>query len=170
MIKFTVSKLEGLESLWALNAFHKILLGVKQLPSYQSETYEQFFSRVEKLTPSEKEQVIREAVIFVDLMKEEIEALARFAKDSNGISFSYANMKSLSFVDIFEIIVAVCVAISQIEIKFLTKDEKKNSKSSQSMSGESFQGTQVALSSGRSISLFMMRFLVGIKSIWSKRF
>lgn len=125
-MKFSVSPIEGLESLHALQAFQKLLLGVKQLPEYSSEAYEDFFARVENMSEKEQEQVIRKAVLFIELLPDEQDQLVRWAKDSNGIKFSRANLKSMSPADIFEILVAVCLEFAKIKINFVTELEKKN--------------------------------------------
>lgn len=124
MIK--VSPLKGFKSLKALNAFHALMLGLKMLPSYIGESYEEFYQKVEKLPLEDQEKMIREAALFVELEKEEVEALMSFASDSNGVPYEASNMKNLTPDQLIDIIVAVCVEISKIKINFVTKEEKKN--------------------------------------------
>ena len=121
-----VSELKGYKSLRALNAFHTLLLGLKMLPSYMSESYEDFYARVDLMTPADQEKLIREAAVFVELQKEEVEALIGFCVDANGIPYSAENMKSLKADEIFEMIVAVCLEISKIKISLVSESEKKN--------------------------------------------
>ena len=121
-----VQPLVGIKSLWALNSFHKLMLGVKMLPAYMGLAYEEFYERVEAMPPGDQEKVIREAVLFVDLNKDEVEALACFACDPNGIPYGPENLKSLGPDKLVEIMVAVCVEIAKIKINFVTEAEKKN--------------------------------------------
>lgn len=124
MIK--VSPLKGFKSLKALNAFHALMLGLKMLPSYMGETYEEFYAKIEVMPPEDQEKLVREAALFVELQKDEVEALMSFASDANGVPYSAENMKNLGPDQLINIVVAVCMEISKIKIDFVSKDEKKN--------------------------------------------
>lgn len=123
----TVLPIKGYESLKAMNAYHTLLLGLKMLPSYMGESYDDFYSRVELMEPKEQEKMIREAVLLVPLQRDEVEAMAKFTSDKNGVPFSAVNLKNLGPDEIMEIIVAVSVEISKIKINFVSESEKKNS-------------------------------------------
>lgn len=129
-MKYDVLPLVGFKSLRALNAFHALMLGLKMLPSYMSETYEAFFARIEDMSDDDKIKMIREAALFVELQKEEMEALLTFCTDKNGVPFQAANLKNLAPDEMIEVIVAVCFEISKIKIDFVSKEEKKNLKTS----------------------------------------
>lgn len=116
----------GYKSLRALNTFHTLMLGLKMLPSYGAERYEAFFAKIDQMPPDDQEKLIREAVLFVELQKEEVEALACFCTDANGVPYSSENLKSLSAGQIFEIVVAVCQEVAKIKVNFVSEDEKKN--------------------------------------------
>lgn len=121
-----VLELKGYKSLKALNAFHTLMLGLKMLPAYCSEQYEEFFSRIEQMDSASQEKMIREAALFVELQKDEVESLICFCADPNGVPYTAENLKSLGPDQIYEIIVSVCTEISKIKINFLTEAEKKN--------------------------------------------
>lgn len=121
-----VLPLKGYKSLKALNAFHALLLGLKMLPSYLAESYESFYESFKDKTDDEKEKLIREAALFVQLQQDEVEALVAFTTDRNGIPYSAANVNNLSVDELHEIIVAVCMEIGKIKIDILTESEKKN--------------------------------------------
>jgi len=123
-----VLELKGYKSLRALNAFHALMLGLKMLPSYHHYTYEDFFSVIQAMTENEQMNMIREAANFVELQKEEVEALISFSADANGVPYGPENLANLNPKEILEIIVAVCFKISQIKIDLVTKEEKKNLK------------------------------------------
>lgn len=129
MIK--VLELRGLKSLRALNAFNTLLLGLKMLPSYMGETYEDFLGRIQAMPFDDQMKMIREAAMLVPLEKEEVEAIVCFCADKNGVPYEAANIKTLSPGDLVEIIVAVCGEIAKMKIDFVSENEKKKSMTSQ---------------------------------------
>lgn len=126
-----VLPLQGYKSLKALNAFHALLLGFKMLPAYIAEPYETFYAGFSEKTDEEKEKLLREAAVFVQLAQDEVEALICFVADKNGIPYSAANVKNLGPGELHEIIVAVCMEIGRLKITLLSEAEKKSSQSSQ---------------------------------------
>ncbi len=120
-----VLPLKGYKSLRALNAFHSLLLGLKMLPAYMAEDYESFFASFETKTEAEKESCLRQAVAFVQLGQDEVDALISFGTDANGIAYTEANTKNLPPDQLFEIIIAVCMEIGRIKITLATSAEKK---------------------------------------------
>lgn len=120
-----VLPLIGYKSLRALNAFHALLLGLKMLPAYQLEGYESFYASFGEKTDAEKEKLLREAVVFVRLEEEEVQAVISFATDKNGVPYSPINIKNLNAGDLHEIIVRVCMEIGRIKIDLVTESEKK---------------------------------------------
>jgi len=125
-----VLELKGYKSLKALNAFHALLLGLKMLPMYISISYENFYEVFKEKTRDEKETFLREAAVFVQLEQDEVEALISFCCDANGVPYSATNIKNLTPDQIHEIIVAVCMAIGDININLVSEGEKKNSATS----------------------------------------
>lgn len=117
--------LQGYKSLKALNAFSALLLGLKMLPMYRAISYEVFYEDFNEKSEGEKETFLREAVAFVQLEQDEVEALIGFACDPNGIPYGPANLKNLSPDQIHEIIVAVCMEIGRIKVTLVSESEKK---------------------------------------------
>lgn len=120
-----VLELKGYKSLRALNAFHTLVLGLKMLPCNIVKSYEEFFKEFETKSEVEKETMLREAACFVELSTDELEALASFCVDANGVPFERANIARLTPDVLIEIIVSVSMAISKIKIDLVTEDEKK---------------------------------------------
>lgn len=108
-----------------MNAFSALLLGLKMLPAYGNVPYDQFFESFKAMPEAEKEKMIREASLFVELSQEEIEAIISFATDKNGIPYGPVNLKNLGPQELHEIITAVCMEIGRIEIGILSDAEKK---------------------------------------------
>ncbi len=121
-----VAELKGFKSLRALNVFHTLMLGLKMLPAYMTEQYEEFYEKLSKMEPASQEKLIREAALFVELQKEEVEALVCFCSDPNGVPYSKENLASLGPDQILEVIVSVCMEISKIKIDIISEREKKN--------------------------------------------
>lgn len=127
-----VLPLKGYKSLKALNAFNALLLGLKMLPMYMSQSYETFYEGFKDMDDGEKETFLRQAVAFVELQPDEVEAIVSFACDKNGIPYSAANIKNLAPNELHETIVAVCMEIGRIKIDLVSESEKKKSVNSQS--------------------------------------
>lgn len=128
-----VLELRGINSLYAAQAFHKVMLGLKMLPAYMLEGYEEFYERIDAMDPPDQEKMIREACAFVKLDRDEMSDVLRFAADANGVAVSEASIKNFKPEEIHEMLVAVFVAVArEHKISFITKDEKKKSKGSAS--------------------------------------
>lgn len=126
-----VLELRGYKSLRALNAFNALLLGLKMIPAYMAESYEDFLNRISAMPEADQLKMIREAALFVELQKEEVEALVGFCCDKNDVPYEAANLKNLSPKELIEVIVAVCGEIAKMKIDFVTPNEKKKSETSQ---------------------------------------
>lgn len=122
-----VLEIKGYKSLRALQARNTLMLGLKMLPSYRELTYEYFFGLIDAMTVTDQEKMVREAANFVELNKDEVEALISFCADKNGIPYGPENLNNLNPIEIREIIVQVCMAITKIKVDLVTDDEKKNS-------------------------------------------
>jgi hypothetical protein len=122
----TVEPLVGLKSFWAMQSYHKLLLGIKMIPEYSQLAYEDFYAVVEMCSPEDKEKIIRKAVLLVNLESDEAYSLMAFCKDPNGVPYGRVNTTKMAPDEMFEILVSVCLEISQIKIKFVTEAEKKN--------------------------------------------
>lgn len=121
-----VNELRGYKSLRAFNAFNALLLGLKMLPAYQLESYEDFYARIEEMPAPDQEKLVREAAHFVELQKDEVEALLCFACDPNGVPYTAENVKNLGPKELIDAIVAVCMKIAEIKIDLVSDGEKKN--------------------------------------------
>ena len=85
----------GEKSLIAFRGYNAMLLGLKMLPIYEMEAYETFYARIGELPECEQESYLRQALAFVDVKSDEIQAMVSFAKDKNGVPYSPINVKNL---------------------------------------------------------------------------
>lgn len=122
---FKVLELSGMDSYFALQAYGKMLLGLKMLPAYMHLGYSEFYHDIEKMEPKDQEKMIREGVFMVNLDAEEIMAFIQFCVDKNGVPYKRENVKKLPPEQIFEMAVAVCIELAKIKVKLTTEDEKK---------------------------------------------
>lgn len=127
-----VLPIQGYKSLRVLNGFNALLLGLKMLPAYASLPYEEFYMAFEELEDAGKESLIREAVMFVKLEEEEVEAMISFCSDPNGVPYSKANVRNLKPDELHACIVSVCLELSRFKIDIVSESEKKNYRTSQS--------------------------------------
>jgi hypothetical protein len=128
-----VLEIKGYSSLRAFQAYNTLMLGLKMLPAYVSESYESFYTRLTDMPLADQEKMIREAAFFVELRKEEIEAIVCFCTDPNGVPYSAINVGNLNPKQLIEAIVSVCVELSKFKIDLVSEDEKKKYRNSQSI-------------------------------------
>lgn len=121
-----VSRLKSFDGLRAFNAFHTLMLGLKMLPAYRAESYEDFFARVEMMPKETQEKIVREAALFVPLEKDELSSMISFCKDKNGVHYGPENMKNLTPPEMVECIVAVSMSILSWKEDLASEAEKKN--------------------------------------------
>jgi hypothetical protein len=122
-----VRELRGIPAFHAFQAFQKVMLGLKMLPAYAAEGFEEFYARVEKMPFSDQETLIREAVALgMKLDPEEIMDLLQFVEDPNGICYGPAQIKSLDPPGLHEALVAVCCELAKLKINLVSQAEKKN--------------------------------------------
>lgn len=114
-----------MNSLRVLNAFNALMLGLKMLPVYLSESYEDFLGRIHDMPPEDQEKMIREAVHFVQLQRDELEAIMGFAVDANGAPYCAASLKTIDAKDLVDGVVAVCMMIAKMKIDLVSDHEKK---------------------------------------------
>lgn len=122
----TVLPLKGIKSYFALQAYAKMLLGLKMLPMYGKYDFHEFYEMIEKMPPEDQEKVIREGLFLGEVNDDELLALCRFVADENGVPFTNENMKNKGPEEIFEIAILVCLEIAKIKPKLTTESEKKN--------------------------------------------
>jgi hypothetical protein len=120
-----VLELKGFKSLRALNTFSTLVLGLKMLPAYMKESYEEFLERLQAMPEADQRKMLLEAAQFVSLEKDEVEAVLSFCTDPNGVPFSSENIKQLGPDQLVEAIVSVCMEIVKIKIDLVDDLEKK---------------------------------------------
>lgn len=117
--------LKGYKSLRALNAFSALLLGLKMIPAYAHISYEEFYSDFQDMEELKKEKLLKEAVLFVELQRSEVESLISFVADPNGVPYGANNVSNLGAEELLQAIVDVCMEIGKIKIDLITEAEKK---------------------------------------------
>ena len=118
--------LVNLKSVQAFCAYNNVLFGLHCSPAHLGKTDEQFYDWFDGLNETEKEKQLRFGLSLAKLSTEEMLDLACFASDENGIAFTEINLKKLNPIDILEILLAVCVAMSKIKVSSISEEQKKN--------------------------------------------
>jgi hypothetical protein len=129
-----VLPLKDIKSLAALNGYYALLVGIHMLPAYGTIALHDFLDGLERLPIDEKEKVLRQGVKIVHLEPDEIEAMVCFCVDPNGVSYKKENIKNLNPFQLVECVLAVCMEFAKMEISLISESEKKNLKTSASIS------------------------------------
>jgi F0F1-type ATP synthase delta subunit len=124
-----VLPLKGLKSVWALNAFNSLLLGLAIENAMTGQDIEQTYAAFEKLDEKAKEKSIKDALQRINLQEDDMKNLLAFATDNNGIPYTEENIKSLAPEKIIDALSRVCLEISKIKVHSIDADVKKNSPS-----------------------------------------
>lgn len=123
-----VAELKGIKSLRVLNVFQTLMFGLKMLPQFASEEFEDFYLKIQSMSPEQQEQMIRTAVQFVPLDAEDLGALFGFCLDPNGVPLSAQNINNLKPDELLDIIVLVCKEVVKFKIYLVSDAEKKKSR------------------------------------------
>lgn len=117
----SVSKddLKGLKSPSGFQVLYSLLIGYYTIPSFNEDgTFEEFIKGFEKLPREEKRKIIAKSVCVTPLKEEEYLNVLCFAKDENGIPYSKENVENLSYEQIMEIVIDVCLAYTDVRVFF----------------------------------------------------
>jgi hypothetical protein len=127
-----VSELKGIQSLHAFNAYNSLLMGLKMIPEYMSIGFEDFLKMLDGLeSEAERRKILTTAARFVKLEEDELNALISFCSDSNGVPYGKENLKNLKPEELVDVIVSVCLKMSEIKVDLVTEAEKKKSETGQ---------------------------------------
>lgn len=118
--------LQGLKSVYALNAFMTLLFGLATEQRLAGQDFEETYANFEALPIEDKAKQLRHALQIVNLQKEDMLSLLAFAQDKNGIAFTEASVKQMPPGDILDAMLAVCLELAKIKPRTLSEDVKKN--------------------------------------------
>jgi len=121
-----IREFKGYEGFRAMQTFCKLVLGLKMIPQYSSFEYLDFLSVIHEMTENDTRLVLREAILLVDLTEDECLSLCVFGSDINGVPYGKVNIKNLTIADSVNVMIEVCLKLSEIKIDALTDDQKKN--------------------------------------------
>lgn len=121
-----VKELRGLESVWALNAYHTLVRGLAIEQACMGQEMDVTFAKFEALDAAGKERELRRAFSLVNLPEEDMQNLLLFALDANGIPYGKRTLKNIGPADLIEAMVAVCLEIAKITPRVCPEDVKKN--------------------------------------------
>lgn len=121
-----VKELRGLESVWALNAYHTLVRGLAIEQACLGQETDTTLAKFEALDLAGKERELRRALTLVNLGEDDMQNLLLFALDANAIPYGRRNLKTLSPLELIDAMVAVCLEIAKITPRVAPEDVKKN--------------------------------------------
>ena len=121
-----VKELRGLESVWALNAYHTLVRGLAIEQACLGQEMDTTLAKFEALDLAGKERELRRALTLVNLGEDDMRNLLLFALDVNGIPYGQRDCKKLGPAELIEAMVAVCLEIAKITPRVCPEDVKKN--------------------------------------------
>ncbi len=121
MTKINVTKddLRGLKSPAGFQVLYTLLIGYYTVPTFDAKTdFNEFIKDFEAMPRERKKEVLKKAVCIVPLKEEEYLNVLYFAKDENGIHYTKENVDNLSYSEIMELVVEVCLAFAECKVFF----------------------------------------------------
>lgn len=121
MTKIDVKKedLKGLKSPAGFQVLYTLLIGFYSVPTFEAKTdFNEFIKDFEQAPRERREEILRKSVCITPLKEDEYMAVLCFAKDANGVPYTKENVENLSYDEIMEIVVAVCLAYSDCKVFF----------------------------------------------------
>lgn len=121
MTKNSITKddLRGLKSPAGFQVLYTLLIGYYTVPTFNAKVnFEEFIKDFEKAPREERKRILTKSVCITPLKEEEYMNVLCFAKDANGIPYTRENVENLSYDEIMEIVVEVCLAYSDCKVFF----------------------------------------------------
>lgn len=117
--KITKDDLKGLKSPAGFQVLFTLLIGFYSVPAFGASTsFDDFVKDFEKMPREDRRRILAKSVCITQLTKSEYMNVLCFAKDENGIPYSKENVENLTYDEIMEIVVDVCLAYSDCKVFF----------------------------------------------------
>lgn len=118
-IKITKDDLKGLKSPSGFQVLFSLLLGYYSVPHFDAKgNFQDFVKDFEKMPREERRKIIASSVCITPLKEEEYLNVICFVKDENGVPYSKENVENLTYEQIMEIVIEVCLAYSDCRVFF----------------------------------------------------
>ena len=119
MTKINKDDLRGLKSPAGFQVLYTLLIGFYTVPTFDGKTdFEEFIKDFEAMPREDKERVLKKAISIVPLKEDEYLNALYFAKDANGIRYTKENVDNLTYSEIMELVVEVCLAFADCKVFF----------------------------------------------------
>ena len=115
----TKEDLRGIKSPAGFQVLYTLLIGYYTIPTFEKELdFNKFLKDFEQSPREKRKEILTKAVCVVPLKEEEYKNVLCFAKDANGIPYSKENVENLTYAEIMELVVEVCLAYSDCKVFF----------------------------------------------------
>lgn len=115
----TKDDLKGLKSPAGFQVLFTLLIGFYSVPVFNAlNTFDDFIKDFEKMPREERRRILAKSVCITQLTESEYMNVLCFAKDANGIPYTKENVENLTYDEIMEIVVDVCLAYSDCKVFF----------------------------------------------------
>lgn len=115
----TKDDLKGLKSPAGFQVLYTLLIGFYSVPAFGASTsFDEFVKDFEKMPREERKNILAKSVCITQLTENEYMNVLCFAKDANGIPYTKENVENLTYDEIMEIVVDVCLAYSDCKVFF----------------------------------------------------
>ena len=115
----TKEDLRGIKSPAGFQVLYTLLIGYYTIPTFEKELdFNKFLKDFEQAPRERRKEILTKAVCVVPLKEEEYMNVLCFAKDANGIPYSKENVENLTYAEIMELVVEVCLAYSDCKVFF----------------------------------------------------
>lgn len=115
----TKDDLKGLKSPAGFQVLYTLLIGFYSVPAFSvSNSFDEFVKEFEQMAREDRKNILAKAVCVTPLNESEYMNVLCFAKDKNGVPYSNENVENLTYEEIMEIVVDVCLAYSDCRVFF----------------------------------------------------
>lgn len=119
MNNITKEDLRGLRSPAGFQVLYTLLIGFYSVPAFgASNSFDEFVKEFEKMPREKRRSILAKSVCITQLTESEYMNVLCFAKDANGVPYSKENVENLTYSEIMEIVIDVCLAYSDCKVFF----------------------------------------------------
>jgi hypothetical protein len=115
----TKDDLRGLKSPAGFQVLYTLLIGYYTIPAFdKNPDFNEFIKEFEKMPREQKRDILAKSACVTPLKEEEYLNVLCFCKDENGIPYGRENVENLTYDQIIDKVIEVCLAYSDCRVFF----------------------------------------------------